>query len=308
MGRYLIKLIIAGMLSMFFLITITFFLMHSIPGGPFSPSEERDVHPLVLERMNEKYGLNDPLYIQYFNYLKSLAKGDFGVSLKRLDTSVNEIIGRSFPTSAKVGIVSVIVSVSVGVILGVLSSVRKNSALDWGTRIFATIGVSVPGFVMAVLFMYLFCLKLKILPSIGLTSWKHYILPVICLSVSSIAYISRLVRSNMLESLQQDYIRTARAKGVNEFFVVSKHALRNSLISVVSYIGPLVASLLTGSFVIEKIYSIPGIGRSFITGVNDRDYAVILGLTVFSGAFLIIVNILVDVAFAIIDPRIKFDE
>ncbi|PAE26649.1 MULTISPECIES: ABC transporter permease [Bacillaceae] len=308
MGSYIFKRIIAGFVTMFFLTTITFFLMHAVPGGPFSPSEQRNVPKSVLEKVEEKYGLNDPLYVQYGNYLKNLVRGDFGISFKQADVNVNDLIKQGFPISAKVGIIAIFVALLIGIPLGIISAVKRGKWADWLSMIIATIGISIPNFVIAVLLLFLFSVVLKVLPSFGLSSWEHYILPVIGLAFYPIAYIARLMRSSMLEVMRQDYIRTARAKGVHELSVICKHALKNAIIPVVTYLGPLVAILLTGSFVIERIFSIPGIGRDFVTGISDRDYSVILGMTVFFGALIIISNLIVDIFYAVIDRRVKINE
>lgn len=308
MLSYILKRVVAGALSLFVLITITFFLMHAIPGGPFSPSEERKVPVSVLKKMEAKYGLDKPVMVQYGTYLKNLLKGDLGISFKKEDTTVNELIVAGFPTSAKVGGIAIIFSLVVGIFLGIVSAIKRGKWADWAAMIFATIGISVPSFVLSVLLMFLFAVQLKILPTYGLSTWKHYILPVFCLSFSPIAYIARLMRSSMLEVMRQDYIRTARAKGVAEFFVITKHALRNSIIPVVTYLGPLVAALLTGSFIIERLFSIPGMGRFFVSSIADRDYSVILGLTIFFGAMIIVCNIIVDILYVIIDPRVKIED
>lgn len=308
MVGYIVKRIVAGFLTLFVLITVTFFLMHAIPGGPFSPAEERKVPKAVLERIEDKYGLNDPLPVQYLNYLKNLAKGDLGDSFKQLDVSVNELIEQGFPVSAKVGMIAIIVALVVGIPLGITSATKRGRWPDWISMIIATVGISVPNFVLSVLMLFFFAVWLKMLPTFGLTTWQHYILPVAGLSFTPIAYIARLMRSSMLEVMRQDYIRTARAKGVHEMKVIYKHALKNAIIPIVTYLGPLVAALLTGSFVIERIYSIPGIGRYFVTGISDRDYSVVLGLTVFFGAFIIVCNLIVDILYAVIDRRVKMDK
>ena len=193
-------------------------------------------------------------------------------------------------------------------VLGITSAIHRNSWADWGSMVFATVGISVPVFVIAVLLLYLFSVWLKWLPTFGLTSWKHYILPVACLSFNPIAYIARQTRSSMLEVMEQDYIRTARAKGVPELWVVLRHALKNAIMPVVTYLGPLIAGLLTGSFVVERLYAIPGIGRDFVTSISDRDYTMIMGITIFFGIFVIICNLIVDIAYAIIDPRVKITD
>jgi oligopeptide transport system permease protein len=308
MTRYVIKRVVAGLFSIFVLTTITFFLMHAVPGGPFSPAEQRDVPPEVLQQIEAKYGLDKPVYEQYLLYMGGLLHGDFGNSFKKADTSVNELIGSGFPVSAEVGGLAILLAMLVGIPLGIASAIHRGKFIDKFSMTFATVGISVPSFVLSVLLMFLFAVKLRILPTYGLETWQSFILPVFCLAFSPIAYITRLMRSSMLEVMRQDFIRTARSKGVSEFFVIAKHALRNSIIPIVTYLGPLVAALLTGSFVIERLFSIPGIGRYFVSGISDRDYSVTLGLTIFFGALLILCNIIVDLFYVIIDPRVKIED
>ncbi|MED4584242.1 ABC transporter permease [Brevibacillus choshinensis] len=308
MAGYIVKRFFASILTMFVLVTITFFLMHAVPGGPFSPAEERKVPKSVMEKMEEKFGLHEPLSVQYVNYLKSILQGDLGFSFKQSDVTVNELISRGFPVSAKVGLIAIIIALIIGMLLGITSAIKRGKWADWASMIVATIGISIPNFVMTVLMLFLFAVVLKLLPTYGLSSWKHYILPVIGLAFGPIAYIARLMRSSMLEVMRQDYILTARAKGVPEYRVIFKHALKNAIIPIVTYLGPLVAALLTGSFIVERVFSIPGIGRDFVTGISDRDYSVILGLTVFLGLFIIIANFIVDILYAIIDRRVKIEE
>lgn len=305
MLKYILKRLGAGLVSIFVLVTITFFLMHAIPGGPFSPAEERNVPEKVLEQIADKYGLNDPVPVQYIKYLKNLLRGDMGVSFKRQDTTVNELIANGFPVSAKVGAWGVLLALAAGIPLGMVAAVKRGKLPDGASMVFATIGVSVPSFVVCVLMMYLFCEKWKIFPSYGLTSWRHYVLPVFCMAFSQIAYITRLMRSSMLETMRQDYIRTERSKGVPEFQVIGKYALKNSILPVVTYVGPMVAALLTGTFIIEKLFSIPGLGRYFVSAINDRDYSVTLGLTIFVGSMIVVCNLIVDILYALIDPRVK---
>lgn len=308
MAKYLIKRLVAGVVSVWVLITITFFLMHSIPGGPFSPAEQRKTPAAVLEKIEASYGLDKPVPVQYVNYLKMLAKGDLGFSFKNREMSVNRLIKNGFPISAKVGGVAIVVSLCIGIPLGILSAIYKSTWIDRATMVIATIGISVPSFVVTVLLMYLFSVHFKIFPTFGLSTWKHFVLPVAGLSLYPISYITRLLRSSMLETLTQDYIRTARSKGVKEIMVIAKHALKNSLLPVVTYLGPLVADLLTGGFIVERLFSIPGIGRDFVQSVGDRDYSVTLGLTIFIGVFVIIANLIVDLLYGVIDPRVKIEE
>ncbi len=308
MIQYVVKRIFAGVTTVFFLITITFFLMRAIPGGPFSAPEDRNVTPEMIERIEEKYGLNDPLFTQYVRYLKNILKGDLGFSFIQPDYSVNEIIERGFPATVKVGLISAAVSLILGVALGIISAVHRGHWEDWAAMVFATLGISIPSFVITVLLMYYFCGVLQVLPNFGLSSWLHYLLPVAALSFSSVASITRLTRSSMLEVMRQDYIRTARAKGVREFAIILKHGLKNAILPVVTYAGPMIAALLTGCFVVERMFSIPGIGREYVTSINDRDYAVLLGMTIYFGTLIIIANLIVDVAYAILDPRIKIEK
>ena len=307
MLRYIGKRVFSGVITILVLITLTFFMMHYIPGSPFIKGEQK-MPPEVLQRIKEKYGLDQPRFVQYLTYMKNIAKGDFGISFKKAGTTVNGIIDRGFPVSARVGLVAIVLSVLIGITLGILSAVKRASIFDGASMVFATIGISVPTFVTAVLLLYLFAGVLKVLPTYGLNSWKHYILPVTCLSFSPIAYIARMTRSSMLDVMQQDYIRTARAKGVREFFVIVKHGLRNAILPVVTYLGTLVAALLTGSFVIERLYAIPGIGKYYVESIGARDYNVILGMTVFFGIFVVACNIVVDILYGIIDPRVKMAE
>ena len=308
MIRYIVKRVVAGLLTIFVLVTATFFLMHAVPGGPFSPAEEKNVPPEILARVAASYGLDRPVGEQFLNYIKNLFQGDLGVSYKKMDTTVNELVSREFPVSARVGLLAILISLVVGLTLGILSAIWRGSLIDGFSMVFATVGISVPMFVISVLLMNLFAGVLKWLPSYGLTSWKHYILPVACLSFNPIAYIARQTRSSMLEVMEQDYIRTARAKGLAELRVVLKHGLKNAVMPVITYLGPLVAGLLTGSFVVERLFSVPGIGREFVTSISDRDYTVIMGMTVFFGAFVIISNLVVDIVYALIDPRVKISE
>ena len=308
MAKYILKRLGVGALSLFILVTITFFLLHAIPGGPFSPEDNRNVPPKILEKISDQYGLNDPIPQQYARYLGNLLHGDLGTSFKKQDTTVSELIGQGFPVSARVGAWGIAISLVAGILLGIVAAVKRGKAPDMIAMIVATVGVSVPSFVICVLLMYIFCEKLQLLPSFGLTSWKHYILPVFCMAFSQIAYITRLMRSSMLETMRQDYIRTERAKGTPEYVVIGKYAMKNSLLPIVTYVGPMVAALLTGTFIIEKLVSVPGRGRYFVSAINDRDYSVTLGLTIFVGALIILCNLIVDILYAVIDPRIKIDK
>ncbi|MGL6169396.1 MAG: ABC transporter permease [Fusobacteriaceae bacterium] len=302
---YVLKRIFTTILTLFMVVTITFFLMRLMPGGPFSG--EKNLPPKIKAKIEQKYGLDKPLTEQYAIYIKNLAKGDLGPSMKREGRTVNWIIGYSFPVSAKLGGVAVIISLIVGISLGIISALNFNKWPDSFCMLLSTLGVTIPGFVIGVFLMYTFGVKLRWFPITGLKTWKSFILPSIALSGYSIAFISRLTRSKLVEVMKSDFIRTARAKGLDRKKIIIKHALRNTLIPIVTYLGPLVAGILTGSFVIEKIFSIPGLGSEFVTTITNRDYTVILGVTIFYSAFLMICNLIVDLLYVVIDPRIKLD-
>ncbi len=305
MVRYIVRRLVAGVLTLAVLITVAFFMMHAMPGSPFSPAEQKNVPPAILERLADSYGLNKPLGEQFIDYWRALFHGDLGISFKKADESVNHIIGVHFPVSAQVGGLAVIVSLMVGIPLGVLSAIYRGKAADLITLAFATVGISVPTFVLAVLLMWLFASVMGLPITVWKWEWHNYILPVACLSFNPIAYIARQTRSSMLEALEHDYVRTARAKGVSELMVIAKHALKNALTPVITYLGPLVAALLTGSFVVERYFSVPGIGRYFVQSVSDRDYTMIMGIVIFFGIFVVICNLISDILLAIVDPRVK---
>jgi oligopeptide transport system permease protein len=306
MLKYVIKRFISMFITLFFVITVTFFLMHSIPGGPFT--RERALPAAVEAALNAKYNLDAPLWVQYVDYLKGVASLDLGPSFQKVGVEVNDMIKDGFPTSAKVGGAASLFIIILGIPLGLISALKQNKWQDYIVSFISTIGVTVPSFVVATLIIYVFSSQLGWLPSNGLTSVKHYIGPVIALAGFSLAFVARLTRSSMLEVLRQDYVMTARAKGLSEFKVIGKHALKNALIPVVTYIGPMVAAILTGSFVVERIFAIPGMGKMFVESVSNRDYTVILGSTIFYAAFSILMIFLVDVAYGLIDPRIKLED
>ena len=304
MLKYIVKRLLAGVLTMVVLITVAFFMMHAMPGGPFSPSEEKNVPVEVLERVSASYGLNEPVWKQYLNYWKNLLRGDLGVSYKTVGT-VNEKIRGHFPYSARVGALSVAFSLLIGIPMGLIAALHRSKAADLATLALATVGISVPVFVLSLLLSYLFSSVLNWLPTYGLDTAASYVLPVVCLSLNPIAYIARQTRSSMLEALEQDYIRTARAKGVSELMVVGKHALKNALTPVITYLGPLIAGLLTGSFVVESRFAIPGLGYYFVRSISDRDYTMIMGIVIFFGLFVVICNLVSDILLALVDPRVK---
>lgn len=305
MFRYIVKRLCLSLVTIFIVITATFFLMRLMPGGPFDG--EKNLLPEIKASLEAKYGLDKSLGEQYVKYLKDLLHGELGPSMKYKGRTVQEIIGYSFPSSAKLGAVTIVAALTVGILLGILAALKYGKWPDSLCMVLATLGVTVPNFVIATLLMYVFGVKLKLVQITGLNSWKSFILPTIALAGYSIAFISRLTRSKLLEVLKSDYIRTAKAKGVNGRNIIFKHALRNSLIPIITYLGPLIAGILTGSFVIEKIFAIPGLGREFVQTITNRDYTSILGVTIFYSTLLIMCNLIVDIMYVIIDPRIKLE-
>ncbi|MGN1022983.1 MAG: ABC transporter permease [Lachnospiraceae bacterium] len=305
MLRYLLKRIGMMIIAMFFIVLLTFTIMHSIPGGPFT--SDRKLSPEIEEAMNEKYHLNDPLPKQFLDYLGSVIRGDFGPSYKYQGRTVNEFIEEGFPVSAKLGGITILFVLAASIPMGILAALKNGKWQDMLLMAIATIGVTIPSFVIASILIYFFSYRLGWLPSYGVDSWKGYILPVITLGGYSVSYIARLMRSSLLEVMGQDYIRTARAKGLKESQVVLRHALRNALIPVITVLGPTIANLLTGSFVVESIFAIPGLGVSFVNSVTQRDYTTIMGVTIFYATFLMAMTLIVDLFYCFIDPRIKFD-
>lgn len=303
---YIIKRIFNAFIVLWIVITITFFLMHAIPGGPFTA--EKSLPPYVLHSIEERYKLNDPLYKQYGDYLCNLVQGDLGPSFKYPGRSVNDIIKDGFPVSFKLGIEAILIAIIIGIPAGILAGVKKDKWQDRAVNFFTTLGVAVPSFVVAVLLIYVLSTKLHLLPAAMWNGWRYEIMPALALSGMPMSFIARLTRSSMLDILSQDYIKTARAKGLSWSKVLIKHALPNSLIPVVTYLGPMTASILTGSFVIETIFAIPGLGQYFVTSIYNRDYTVILGVTIFYSVIVIVLNMVVDLLYPLLDPRIKIGE
>jgi oligopeptide transport system permease protein len=277
--------------------------MNLVPGGPFL--SEKAISPAATRALEAKYGLDKPMFERYLTYITDAAHGDFGDSLKQRGRTVMDIIMMKFPVSAKVGGLAVIVSLCLGVPLGVLAAYKRGTAVDSIFSVVATCGIAVPSFVICTLLLYAFGVKLRWLPTLGLTSWKGYVMPVASLAAYPTSYIMRLMRSSMLDVLGQDYMRTARAKGLSEKISLFKHALRNAILPVITYVGPMIAYTLTGSFVVEKIFTIPGLGGEFIKAINGRDYTMIMGTTIFLAALMVVLNVIVDLVYKIVDPRIK---
>lgn len=313
--KFILKRIFTGLLTLWLVITITFFLLHKLPGDPFD--SEKAIPPKIKENLMQMYDLDKPLSVQYAKYLKNISKGDLGISMKERGRTVNSIIKRSFPVSADLGIRAVLFGLVFGIPLGIAAALKRGKKMDHFSMIIAVIGISVPSFVIAgILQLYAVEIHKGILidklglplVKILLTGWdmpSKKILPVIALGFFSVAEVARLMRSKMIEIMEQDYIKLAIAKGVSPINVVLKHALRNAILPIITVISPSIAAILTGSFVIETMFSIGGLGKYYIGSIIDRDYTMVLGVTVFYSAFLILMMIVMDVAYAIVDPKIK---
>ena len=303
MVKYIAKRIVLAIVTIWAVATITFFLMNMVPGGPFL--SEKAISPQATAALEAKYGLDKPLYQQYFTYITDALHGDFGDSLKQRGRTVTSIILMKFPVSARLGGVSVLVALLIGVPLGCIAALKRGKFLDSLISVVATCGIAVPSFVICTVLLYTLGVKLTLFPTMGLSTAKHYVMPVIALAFYPTAYIMRLMRSSMLDVLGQDYMRTARAKGLAGFVVLFKHALRNALLPVITYVGPMLAYTITGSFVVEKIFTIPGLGGEFIGAINGRDYTLIMGTTIFLATLIVVMNVIVDIVYKLVDPRIK---
>ncbi len=303
---YIAKRLAAAVATLLLIMTITFLLMNTIPGSPFLTEKST---PQQIELANQKYGLDKPLIVQLKNYLVNYCKGDLGVSLKMQEgTPVKDILFRQgkFGLSMRLGLLAVLVAVVLGIPLGCLAAYKRGTWVDGLLRVLTTVGVAIPTFVLAATLLIYLGVKAQLLPVLSgsLTDWKAYIMPVISLSFYDVCYIAKLTRTSMLDAINQDYIRTARAKGVKNKWIVLKHALRNSLIPVVTFLGPLIAFIITGSFVVETTFSIPGLGKYFVESVINRDYTVIMATTFVVSILVIGMNLVVDIVYKVIDPRI----
>ena len=307
MTKFIVRRLVWTIPVILLVIFMTFVLMRQIKGNPFRTSE-RAIPAEIQRNLERKYGLNDPWFVQYLNYVKGVATFDLGPSLVLRNRDVNDIVAAHFPRSIELGALAFLFAVIVGIPLGAVAALKPNSSRDYAAMFFSNVGFAVPSFLVATLLIYFFAVKWRTtfdLPTSGWTTWKHKILPSIALGLAPMAYFARLVRGTMLETLQQDYIRTARAKGLRWRRVVFLHVLRNSLIPVVTAAGPLLGFLITGSFVIEQIFAIPGIGRYYVTAVTARDYSVVMGLTVLLAIIVIVANMVVDILYGILDPRTR---
>ncbi|MFT9848807.1 ABC transporter permease [Aneurinibacillus sp. REN35] len=304
MGSFLLRRFISMIITLWLIVTATFFLMHMVPGSPFQ-RDGQETNEIVLQNMMAHYNLDKPLGVQYVLYLKSLVMLDLGPSIKHYPDTVNNMIERGFPVSFQLGMFALGFAIISGVALGTVAALRHNKLIDYMAMVFAVIGIAVPNFIVATLLIKYVAVEWKLLPVASWGTWKHMVLPALALATGPLALIARMTRANMIEVLNQDYIETARAKGLSPAVIIFKHALRNAVLPVVTLLGALLANVLTGSFVIEKIFAIPGMGKYFVDGINNRDYAVIMGTTVFYSALLVFLMFLVDVVYGIIDPRIK---
>lgn len=306
MVRYIANKFFYMLVSLFILISATFFLMQAIPGDPLT--SEKQVPPAIQERLREQLGLDKPVYQQYLKYLGNIVQGDLGISMKKINQDVSDIIGQTFSTSLKLGLVAIIVAVIVGVLLGMLAALYHRKLIDNIAMVLAVLGIAVPSFVVATLLQYVFSSKLQLLPTMGFNGPIYYILPVAALTAQPIAFIARLTRSSMLEVLHADYIKTAKAKGLGWMAILFRHVIRNGIMPVVTYLGPMTANIVTGSVVIEQIFGIGGIGKQFVEAIGVRDYPVIMGITIFYGILLMLARFITDIAYVFVDPRIKLNK
>ncbi len=306
MFKTIILRLITGGLVLFFVVSLTFFLIRFLPGGPFDA--EKDLPPKIMENLEKKYQFNEPLWKQYIIYIDNLVHGDFGPSYKYVDRSANEIIADTFPVSLQLGITALLISLVFGISLGVLSSLSPRSFTDFLTAFISISLVSVPNFVVGAILIYFFSVRLGWFPAALWGRPEHYILPSFTLAAGSTAYIARLVRSSMIEASRELYVRTAMAKGLSRIKIIYKHILRNALIPVVTVLGPIFAYLITGSFVVEHIFAIPGMGRFFVFAVSNRDYSVVLAITIVYTIILVLANLIVDILYTRLDPRISYNK
>ncbi len=304
MLAYAIRRAFGALPTLFVLLTLAFFMIRLAPGGPFDT--DRALPPEIEANLNKKYHLDEPLYKQYARYLADVLKGDFGPSFQYRDQTVNQLIADGFPVSLRLGLGAILLALVVGVLLGTVAALRQNGAADYGVMLFAMLGISIPGYVLAPLMILGLAVSLGWLPAGGLGGWKHYVMPVLALAAAHTAYIARLTRGSMIEVLRSNFLRTARAKGLPTTQVIFRHALPAALVPVVSFLGPATAGIITGSVVIETIFGVPGLGRFFVQGALNRDYTLVMGVVLFYGMLIILFNFLVDLLYAWLDPRVKY--
>ena len=305
MIKYIGKRILFSLVSLLALITVTFFLTRMMPGNPF---QLENINPSVQEQILKQYGLDRPVGEQFLLYLKNLSHGDLGMSYKKTGISVNSLIAADAPYTIRLGLIAYGVALVLGVLIGIWMAVTKKESIRGGLMFLTICGISIPNYVLALLLVLIFGVTLQWFPVVGLSTWKHYVLPVITLSVYPIAQISKLVKSSYTEAKNQDYTIMARAKGISRARISMVHIMKNAMVPVITISGPMIAFLLTGSFVAENIFTIPGLGREFVNAVGSRDYTVIMGLTIFLGMLLIVCNLVADILCTLVDPRIKLEK
>ncbi|MEL0622982.1 oligopeptide ABC transporter permease OppB [Marinomonas arenicola] len=306
MLRFIIKRLLEAIPTLLALVTLSFFLMHFAPGSPFT--SERGVPPAVLANLQAKYHMNESLMSQYFHYLWDLLHGNLGYSFRFTDFTINQLVAQSFPVSAEIGFWSFVVAVSIGVLCGVFAALRQNSLLDYGVMAFANIGMVLPNFVIAPLCILFFSINYHWLPAGGWNggAWPYLIMPVIAMSTSYIAQIARITRGSMIETMHSNFIRTARAKGLPKSHIIIRHALRPTMLPVVSYLGPAFVGIITGSVVVDQFFGTGGIGQHFVNGAINRDYSMVMGITILIGTLTILFNAIVDIVYVFIDPKIRY--
>jgi oligopeptide transport system permease protein len=324
MAAYVIRRILWSIPVLFCIVLVTFILARSIPGGPFDRVGDKSLPESVRQNLEAKYGLDKPIHIQFAEYIGDVVQGDLGPSFFYRGRTVNQIISQTFPISLQLGVLSIILAVIIGIPAGTLAALRHNTVIDYSSSFVAILGVSIPNIVLGPLLIYIFVVQLGwfpagrwgvnykelyfgFIPPMTADFWLHAVLPVVTLGTAFSAVFARLTRASLLQTIREDYIRTARAKGLGEYKVIFSHAMKNSLIPVVTIFGPVLAGVVTGSFVVERIFGIPGMGEFFVTSITNRDYPVILGTTLFYSILLVLANIAVDVAYAWLDPRIRYD-
>ena len=310
MAKYILKRVLMAVITLFIVTCLTFLLMNAIPGSPWL--SEKTPTQATIDALNEKYGMDKPVLVQLGMYLEDILHGDFRVSIKmQKDRPVLDIILDMFPISAAIGSIAILWAILVGVPLGCLAAFKRGTWVDSLLRVICTLGISMPGFVVATILLYLFAGGIpdwKVFPTIFDGTWQSYILPCLALGFYPMCYLSRQTRTAMLDSINQEYIKTARAKGLKNKKIIFKHALRNALIPVITYLGPQIAFTLCGGFVVETVFSIPGLGRYFVSSIQNRDFPIIMGTTIFLAAFIIFMNLVVDLLYKLVDPRINLSK
>ena len=305
MGKYIAKRVVISLVTLFVLMTAVFILVRLMPGGPFVDPK---MTPAIKERLEEYYGLDKPVIVQFGQYLNNIVHGNFGYSMRYMNRSVNDILGASFPYSFDLGVRALVRAIAFGLVLGTIAARHRGKAMDAVCIIIAIIGTSVPDFIMGGILQYFFGVKWGLLPVAEYYGFAYTILPSVALGLMTLATVSRVMRSSMLEVVGQDYIKTAKSKGLSNFRITTKHEIRNAIIPIITIMGPTVAGILTGTFVIESIFAIPGMGKYYVDSINANDYTLIMGMTLFYGAVLILANMIVDILYGIVDPRIRVDK